>query len=250
MHISVHPDPAAGNAAAAGLLAGWLSAPDTRRVMVAAGNTPIPLYDLVARRGLDLAHLQVFMLDEYVGVPATEPRSCAGLLRRTVADAWGVPAAQFHTIEPDPARALGSVLAHERKIDEAGGLDVVVLGLGQNGHLGFNEPGSTADSGARVLELEPISVEANRRWFGGEYAPDRGVTVGLRTILAARRVLILAYGPHKTNAVRAMVQGAITSACPASFLQSHPDVHVFLDIPAAHPNPTSGRAGSSPRCSS
>ena len=148
-------------------------------------------------------------------------------------EAWGIPEVQFHTVSSEPAEALESVLAHERKIEAAGGLDVLVLGLGQNGHLGFNEPGSEENSGARVLDLERISVEANRKWFEGKYAPDKGVTVGLRTILAAKKILIMAYGPHKTDAVHAMVKGPRGAQCPASFLQGLPEVQVFLDESAA-----------------
>jgi glucosamine-6-phosphate deaminase len=172
-------------------------------------------------------------LDEYVGVPKTEPRNCANLLRRSVQEAWEIPPEQFHTVSSETGEALESVLEHERKIETAGGLDVVVLGLGQNGHLGFNEPGSAEDSGARVLDLEKISVEANRKWFNGKYAPDKGVTIGLKTILAAKKVLIMAYGPHKSNAVHAMVKGPRGPHCPASFLQGLREVHVFVDESAA-----------------
>ena len=112
-------------------------------------------------------------------------------------------------------------------------LDVAVLGLGQNGHLGFNEPGSAEDSGARIVQLEAISVEANRKWFEGRYAPDQGATIGLKTILAAKRILIMAYGSHKAEAVRAMVEGPRGVECPASFLQGHAETYVMLDELAA-----------------
>ena len=257
MNVSIHSTPDLANTAAADRLAEWLRLPDTRNVMVAAGNSPIDLYGHIANRRLPLSHLEVFLLDEYVGVPDDEPRCCAGLLRRTVAEAWGIPSARFHTVDPHPDRALASVLAHEKHIDAAGGLHVLVLGLGQNGHLGFNEPGSTPDSTARVLDLEPISIEANRTWFGGDYAPAQGVTIGLRTLLAARHVIVLAFGAHKTRAVQSMLEATPSSDCPASFLQSHPDVHVFLDEAAAaglrrstptHPGPGhQGSQASSPR---
>ncbi len=233
MQLSVHHDPATATAAAADRLAAWLVDPATRNVMVAAGNTPIPLYGLIAGRGLALHRLRVFMLDEYMGVPASDPRNCASLLRRTVAEAWHIPSANFFTLDPDPAQARASVVAHEERLRSSGGLDVVILGLGQNGHLGFNEPGSTPDSGARVLDLEAVSTEANRKWFDGDYAPNQGVTIGLRTLLAARRVLLLAFGPHKADAVRSMIEGTPSPDCPASFLQRHPDTHVFLDTAAA-----------------
>lgn len=233
MNVHRHPTPDAANAAAADLLAAWLTAPDTRNVMLAAGNTPLALYRLIAGRGLALAHLSLFALDEYVGVPADEPRNCANLIRRTAAEPWGVPAERFFTVSSVEADALASVRHHEQRIAAAGGLDVLVLGLGQNGHLGFNEPGSAEDSPARVLDLDAISVEANRQWFGGDYAPARGVTVGMKTILAARRVILLAFGPHKAAAVRAMLEGPRSPQCPASLLQGHPATEIFVDTSAA-----------------
>lgn len=233
MKLGVHPSADVANVAATDCLAVWLTAPTTRTVMVAAGNTPIELYRRIGERGLTLSHLNVFALDEYVGVPLEEPRNCANLMRRCVQQAWGIPPAQFHTVSSLEADALASVQEHERKIIKAGGLDVIILGLGQNGHLGFNEPGSAEDSSGRLLDLETISIEANRNWFGGDYAPAQGVTVGLKTILAARHVLVLAYGSHKTAAVKAMVEGTRGSQCPASLLQGHANVNLFLDEAAA-----------------
>lgn len=237
MNVSVHPSADASNAAAADCLAAWLTQPDTRTVMVAAGNTPLELYRRVSGKGLNLGHLTVFALDEYVGVPRTEPRNCANLLRRSVAEVWRIPADRFHTVSSEAHDALQSIRTHEERIARAGGLDVLILGLGQNGHLGFNEPGSDPTSRARVLDLESISIEANRKWFGGDYAPSSGVTVGMDTILAARRILILAHGPHKTAAVAAMLRGPIHPTCPASYLRTHSDVSVFLDTAAAGSEP-------------
>ena len=233
MNLSIHSSSDAANAAATDCLAAWLTAPTTRNVMVAAGNTPIELYRRIGERGLKLSHLNVFALDEYVGVPLDEPRNCANLMRRCVLQAWRIPPAQFHTVSSLEVDALASVQEHERKIVKAGGLDVILLGLGQNGHLGFNEPGSAEESTGRLLDLETISIEANRKWFGGDYAPAKGVTVGLKTILAARHVLIMAFGTHKLAAVKAMVEGPRSTQCPASLLQSHPDTRVFLDEAAA-----------------
>lgn len=231
MKISIFKNAEDANLSAADLLVKWLAS--AKNFMPAAGNTPLELYRLVAEKRLDLKHLNVFILDEYVGVPKTEPRNCANLLRGSIQIAWGIPAEQFHTVSSEEREALASVLAHEKKIETAGGLDVVVLGLGQNGHLGFNEPGSSEHSTARVLDLEAISVEANRLWFHGKYAPHQGVTVGLKTILAAKKILIMAYGPLKTQAAWEMVKGPRSEKCPASFLQGLPQVEVFLDDKAA-----------------
>ena len=233
MNVSVHSAPGEANAAAATLLSEWLTTPGVRNVMLAAGNTPLKLYRLIAERHLPLSHLNIFALDEYLSVPLDEPRNCANLIRRTAVEPWGLPAEQYFSVSSLESDALASVQAHERRIIEAGGLDVIVLGLGQNGHLGFNEPGSAEDSSARVLDLDPISVEANREWFSGDYAPERGVTVGMKTILSARRVLIMAYGAHKATAVKAMIEGQRTPTCPASFLLGHPVAYAFVDEAAA-----------------
>jgi len=233
MNLSIHPTAASADEAAANLLAGWLTNPGVRTLMLASGNTPIELYRRIAERKLSLKHLTIFALDEYVGVPLDEPRNTANLLRRAAVEAWGIPPTQFFSVSSLESDALASIQRHERRIAEAGGLDAIVLGLGQNGHLAFNEPGSAEDSTGRVLDLETISIEANRKWFGGKYAPDKGATVGLKTILGARRVLIQAYGSHKTAAVKAMVDGRVGPQCPASFLQQHPNTQVFLDAPAA-----------------
>lgn len=233
MNIAVYKNADLANAAATDRLASWLVHSTTRNVMLAAGNTPLELYRRIAERTLPLAHLEVFALDEYLGVPVEEPRNCANLLRSAAGDPWKIPSARFHTVSSDEIHALRSVQEHERRIASQGGLDVVVLGLGQNGHLGFNEPGSLPDSVGRLIDLQPSSVEANREWFGSDYAPSRGVTVGLRTILAARQLMIMAYGSHKTTAVKAMLQGPMAVQCPASFLQAHANAWVFLDQPAA-----------------
>lgn len=233
MEIRIFPNTEFATEAATECLAAWLVDPSSRNLMAAGGNTPLELYGGIARRKLDFPNLNVFVLDEYVGVPLNEPRNCANLLRRSIAEAWQIPPERFFAISSLESEALESVRQHERRIQDSGGLDVVVLGLGKNGHLGFNEPGCAADSVARIVDLENSSIEANRDWFGGDYAPVRGVTVGLRTILSARRVLIMAYGSHKRSPVIAMIEGPVGASCPASFLQQHPMAHVFLDDAAA-----------------
>jgi len=218
---------------AADWVADVLSRPRTRNVMVAGGATPLGLYADLARRELDLSHVTIFALDDYVGVPMEDPRTCANVIRRTVVEAWGIPEERYHSLSSLPGDAQRSIERHERLIEQAGGLDLAILGLGRNGHVGFNEPGSAPDSLGRVLPLAPTSVQANREWFGGEYAPSEGVTTGLKTILAARKVLLLALGEVKAAAVRDMLRAAPRPECPASWLQSHGGVSVFLDAGAA-----------------
>jgi glucosamine-6-phosphate deaminase len=233
MKLSVHHEADGANAVAADQLASDLADPSTRNVIVAGGRTPLDLYRRIAGRNLRFHRLSIFALDEYVGVPLDEPRRCANLLHRTVAEPWNVPPSRFFTISSLEAEALASVQEHERRIAEAGGVDSAVLGLGRNGHLGFNEPGSSADSPARVVDLEQETVEANRDWFAGDYAPSRGATLGLASILSARHITVAAYGRHKASAVKRMVEGPISERCPASFLRCHPATTLFLDEAAA-----------------
>jgi len=233
MDIHIFDNVTEAISAAADWFGAQLVRANTQNVMAAGGNTPLALYAEITRRNLPLARLTIFALDEYVGVPAENPRTCANLIRRTVVEAWRVPERQFHHLSSLPAEATAGVAAYEERIRAMGGLDVVVLGLGRNGHVGFNEPGSDRYSVGRVLKLDPPSVEANRNWFAGDHAPAQGVTVGISTILSARQILLLAFGPEKADAVTGMIEGAPGEKCPASWLQRHAQVQVFLDAAAA-----------------
>jgi glucosamine-6-phosphate deaminase len=233
MDILVFADVSQASSACADELAAALADPAVRTLVVAGGNSPRALYRLIAQRRLALDHLHVFTLDEYLGVPDHDRRICANLLRQEVANAWRVPDPRFHFLTSDAAVAPAAVQKHERELEELGGIDVAVVGLGRNGHLGFNEPPSDAESPSRVLDLSPTSVEANATWFSGQYAPHQGVTLGLKRILSARRILMLAFGAAKSEAVCAMVSRPPSPSCPASFLQRHSSVRVFLDSASA-----------------
>jgi glucosamine-6-phosphate deaminase len=233
VRVEIRDDAAGATRAAADHLAGLLVRRDVRTLMAAGGNSPLGLYAEIARRALPLGHLEVFSLDDYVGVPAGDPRTVANLVRRRVVEAWGIPAGQFHGLSSEEAEALSSLRSQHEALAAKGGIDVLILGLGRNGHLGYNEPGTPPDAEGRLHDLEPTSIEANRAWFGGDYAPRRGVTAGLKTLLAARHVLILAFGAAKAGPVAAMVEGPREARCPASWLQGHPDAVAFIDAEAA-----------------
>src|SRR5690242_13941676 len=134
MKVSVHETAAEANLAAAEAVGTHLASRTVRNVMLAAGNTPLELYRLIGSRHLPLAHLKIFALDEYVGVPLEEPRNCGNLLRRTAVQPWGVPAADYFALSSLEHEALASVQQHERRIEASGGLDLVILGLGENAH--------------------------------------------------------------------------------------------------------------------
>ncbi|MCI2236930.1 glucosamine-6-phosphate deaminase [Paenibacillus sp. TRM 82003] len=202
---------------------------------VATGSSPEPVYAALAARaaaGLDLGDVDVVALDEYVGLPPGHPESYRAVVRRSVVEPLGIDPSRVRVPHVD---ASGSGAGFEASLAERGGADVQLLGIGHNGHLAFNEPGSPLDSRTREVTLTGRTRHANARFFGGDPAavPARAVTQGLATVLSAHRLVLVATGAAKAAAVAAALQGPVSTACPASVLQSHQDVTVLLDPAAA-----------------
>lgn len=224
--------------AAAERIAARLAARPSLCVALPTGRTPLRMYEVLAditrNRGLRWGRARVFLLDEYLGLGAGDPGSfhrfmeehfLSRLEERPQVDALDGRA-------PDPE---AECTRYEAAIRGAGGLDLAVLGLGRNGHIGFNEPGSSFDSRTRVVTLAPETRQANAPDFGGDPAavPPRALTVGIATILESREVLVLVAGAAKAEAVRRALAGPADPAVPASALQRHPRVTWFLDREAA-----------------
>lgn len=198
---------------------------------VATGTSPLALYAALARRradGLATEGLHLFALDEYVGLEASDPRSYAAYVRSMIAQPLGIPAENVRV--PHGSTAADGA-AYERAIAAAGGVDVQIVGIGRNGHIGFNEPGSDAETRTRVVELDESTRRANAEHFDGELSrvPTHAMTQGVATILSARRIVLVASGAAKAAALRAALTGPVTADNPASFLQRHPDVTVVAD---------------------
>lgn len=196
---------------------------------IATGSSPLPLYEQLARRARDLPPLRCFALDEYLGLQPGHPQSYWEVVRREVVDPLGLDPAAVQV--PDGAAADPELAGarYEAAIRAAGGIDVQVLGIGSNGHLAFNEPGSALDSRTRVVALTASTREANARFFPSlRHVPTHALTQGLGTIREARSLVLLASGPGKAQAIAAALKGPVTSEMPASVLQLHPDVTVLL----------------------
>jgi glucosamine-6-phosphate deaminase len=204
---------------------------------LATGSTPVPTYAaLVARHragtGPSYDGVRVFLLDEYVGLPADHPQSYRATIARELTDDLGVTADRVHG--PDPADVRTAGAAYEAELEEAGGVDLQVLGIGSDGHLAFNEPGSSLSSTTRLKTLTEETRRDNARFFGSlDDVPRHVLTQGLGTILRARHLLLIATGAPKAAAVAAAVEGPLTASCPASVLQLHPHATVLLDADAA-----------------
>lgn len=196
---------------------------------IATGSSPLPLYEQLALRSRELPRLRGFALDEYLGLPPGHPQSYREVVRREVVEPLGLDPDDVQVpngAAADPERAAAD---YEELIRAAGGIDVQILGIGGNGHLAFNEPGSALDSRTRVVELTASTREANARFFPslGD-VPAQALTQGLGTIREARSLILLASGSGKADAVAAALTGPVTPRVPASVLQLHPDVTVLL----------------------
>jgi glucosamine-6-phosphate deaminase len=206
---------------------------------LATGSSPLPVYrELVRRHRSGTApsydDVRVFLLDEYVGLPPGHPQTYRVTIRRELTDELGIPDDRIASPDPDPAGLPDAGRRYEELIAGAGGVDLQVLGIGTDGHLAFNEPGSSLGSRTRLKTLTQETRRDNARFFGSaDEVPRHVLTQGLGTILEARHLLLLATGPAKTSAVAAAVEGPLSAACPASVLQLHPHVSVLLDAPAA-----------------
>ncbi|HET8902460.1 MAG TPA: glucosamine-6-phosphate deaminase [Saccharospirillum sp.] len=205
---------------------------------LATGSTPIALYNaLIARvqRGeLSFAKARTFNLDEYLGLAGTHPQSYRYFMNEHLFQHLDIDLA--NTAIPDGAteEPLAACDAYEAAIKAAGGIDLQLLGIGRNGHIGFNEPSSSLASRTRVKTLTPDTVKANQRFFDdGEFQPHLSITMGIGTIMEARQILLLATGESKAAAVRATVEGPLAARCPASILQMHPKATLVLDRAAA-----------------
>ena len=201
---------------------------------VATGSSPLALYAALIRRraeGFATERLRLFALDEYVGLDAADPRSYAAYVRAVIAEPLGIPPQNVRV--PSGATAADAE-AYERAIAEAGGVDLQIVGIGRNGHIGFNEPGSDAETRTRVVALDEDTRRANAEHFGGDLTevPTHAMTQGVATILSARRIVLVASGAAKSPALRAALTVPVTAANPASFLQRHPDVTVVADLDA------------------
>ncbi len=184
--------------------------------------------------GLDFSRVVTFNLDEYVGLPPDHPQSFASYMRRNLFDSVDIDPANTHLPRGDAEDLAVECEAYERAIRHAGGIDLQVLGIGLNGHIAFNEPGSSLGSRTRVKTLTRESALANAAQQGASVElPRLAITMGVATILDARLCLLLATGLEKAETVRNAVEGPITAQVPATALQLHRDVVILVDEEAA-----------------
>jgi len=205
---------------------------------LATGSTPEPLYAELIRRhrdaGLSFAHARAFTLDEYVGLADDHPERYAAVIRRGLTDHLDLKPDAVQGPDGSAVDLLAECIRYEQSIVDAGGVDVQIAGVGSDGHIAFNEPGSSLASTTRLKTLNARTRADNARFFAdADEVPRHVITQGLGTILRSRHLLLIATGRSKAPAVARAVEGALSASCPASVVQLHPHATVLLDEPAA-----------------
>jgi glucosamine-6-phosphate deaminase len=203
-------------------------------IVAATGDTPMGTYiELAQRRSrglIDTSRLRVFQLDAYLGIAPDDPRALFGWTRRSFIEPLGIAETNVVRLagdDPDPQEACRG---YEAAVRRAGGFAISILGLGPNGHVGFNEPPSPPDAPTRVVDLTPESILSNARYWGDEdQVPRQALTCGMDLLLAARRTLLLVSGAHKHQILHRAIEGPQTPDVPASYLQSASNVTVLAD---------------------
>ena len=206
---------------------------------LATGSSPLPIYDELARRhkedGLSFAQAQGFQLDEYVGIAADHPERYRNVIEKEIASRVDWPADQVHGPDGNAKDLALACAEYEGAIKAAGGVDLQILGIGSDGHIAFNEPGSSFASRTRVGVLTEQTREDNARFFDNDISkvPTLCLTQGLGTIMEARELVLIATGAGKAEAIRQLVEGAVSARWPATIIQHHPHALILVDEDAA-----------------
>ncbi len=238
MEIIIQPDSQQASRIAAGIVARTVREKPHAVLGLATGKTPLQLYrnlvDLHRSSGLDFTGVTCFNLDEYVGVPPAHPSSFHSYMWAHLFSLINVSRERVNIPDGQTPDVPAACRKYEQAVRSAGGIDVQVLGIGTNGHIGFNEPSSSLSSRTRIKTLTDETRRDVAAGFGGlEGVPTHVITMGLGTILEARMCLLLAFGKKKARAVARMIEGPVTAMVPGSVLQLHPRAVIVLDEEAA-----------------
>lgn len=237
-HISIFQDARAAAQALARRVAGALERNPRLVLGLPTGRTPLAFYEelaaLHARGAADFSQATTFNLDEFAGIPASHPGSYRSFMERHLFSLVNVAPARIHFLDGSAADPDEECARYEDAIAAAGGLDLQILGIGTNGHIGFNEPAPGLNACTHRVQLKPETRRSNAALFGGDEAavPAEALSMGMGTILRARSLVLLATGAAKATCVERAVRGPVTTELPASFLQIHEDVDVMLDAGA------------------
>jgi glucosamine-6-phosphate deaminase len=240
IQIAIHRSPREAAAAVAQFLADCIRKDPSLVLGLPTGRTPIPMYralvELYRQLRVDISRATSFNLDEFVGLSASHPGSYHAFMQRHLFAQVNFDPARAQLPEGDAADPRAEAARYDAAIQAAGGLDIAVLGIGANGHIGFNEPAASLPARTNVVTLRRGSRVTNAAAFGGRLSrvPRRAISLGVGTILSARHVVLMATGADKASIVRKALEGRVTPRVPASLLQLHPRAVAVLDKAAAN----------------
>ncbi len=238
MNVRVYPNGELASVAAAVLIAGQVIDKPRSVLGLATGSTPLPIYrELIAmqRRGtIDFGEVTTYNLDEYVGLGPDHPCSYRRFMQENLFSQVNIPEGNIHIPNGLAKDVNAECAAYDAAIRAAGRLDLQLLGLGANGHIGFNEPAPVFTTNSYCVKLSQQTLHDNRRFFeDGAQMPTHALTMGIASIMQAKRIVLVATGRNKAEAVRAMVEGPVDPMTPASILQMHRHATILLDADAA-----------------
>ncbi|MGN0459271.1 MAG: glucosamine-6-phosphate deaminase [Eubacterium sp.] len=205
---------------------------------LATGSTPLKPYksmiDLYNKGAVDFSQVKTFNLDEYVNLDVNDRNSYHRFMHDNLFDHINIPEENINFLDGNAEDLEAECKAYEEKIKNAGGIDIQLLGIGSNGHIAFNEPADSFQRWTHIVELKQSTINDNSRFFNSiEEVPTKAVTMGIGSIMQAKRILIIAIGENKAKAIKQLIDGQVTPECPASVLQFHTDVTLMLDKGAA-----------------
>ncbi|WP_339790493.1 glucosamine-6-phosphate deaminase [Paenibacillus sp. FSL R7-0313] len=234
MNIRIFENEEDLNATGAGLIASLLQTKPRAVLGLATGSSPVGIYKQLItlyQKGLvSFSQASSFNLDEYVGLPTEHHESYRSFMNEQLFKHIDIDIARTQVPDGQAADLEQECNSYEQRLDDRGPVDLQLLGIGHNGHIGFNEPGTELTGRTHVVDLKDETRKANARFFDSiDEVPAQAITMGVGTILKAKQILLIARGEEKAEIIREAFMGPITTACPASLLQCHPNVVVLLD---------------------
>ena len=238
MRVIIEEDYEAMSKKAALLVASQVRLKASSVLGLATGSTPLGMYDelikMYNKNELDFSKVKTFNLDEYCSLPADNPQSYHYYMDDNFFDYVNIQEENINLLDGMTEDVKKECIEYDMKIKRAGGIDLQILGIGPNGHIGFNEPGEKLNVKTHLVDLAEETIEANSRFFDSkEDVPKKAITMGIATILKSNRIILLANGKNKAKAIKETVSGNLTTKVPSSLLQTHPEVTIIVDEEAA-----------------
>lgn len=237
MDIRILENPEQIAAAAGGIFAAAVKSSPKSVFGLATGATPVPMYkhliSLYNKGEISFKEARTFNLDEYCGLPQSDPNSYYSFMFENLFNSVDIPPANVHILDGNAGDIDAECANFDKLIADIGGIDIQLLGIGTNGHIGFNEPAEKFTEGTFKVKLSDSTIKSNMIYFPDGNMPHYALTMGIGSIMKAQKIVLIATGASKAEAVKVLIKGKVTPQCPASVLQKHPDAVIFLDKEAA-----------------